>query len=278
MNKTKLAIPVNTLLTMLWLLLLSTTSFATNTQQWKQSDESNTSTIDHQQWQTILDNYLVSNHPSKVNLFRYSQVTEKDKAGLKQYVSALQTIDPRQYKKAEQMAYWINLYNALTVDLILDNYPVKSIKKLGKGLFSFGGPWDDEVIMIAGENLSLNDIEHKILRPIWKDPRIHYAVNCASYSCPNLAGKVFTSTNIDSLLNQSARDYVNHPRGVNFKNGKLIVSSIYHWYIEDFGDNDTMLIKHLKRYAEPDLKQRLNQYKGGKDHKYDWNLNEPNKT
>ncbi len=276
MNRDIYTNPLKTLLTLFWLLIISTTSFATNTQQWKQSDESNVNTINHQQWQTILDEYLISNHPSKVNLFRYSQVAKKDKQRLKQYISNLQVIDPRHYKKTEQMAYWINLYNALTVDLILDDYPVKSIKKLGKGLFSFG-PWDDDVAVIAGQNLSLNDIEHKILRPIWQDPRIHYAVNCASYSCPNLATKVFTSANIDALLNQSARDYINHTRGVSLKNGTLIVSSIYHWYREDFGDSDAMLIKHLNQYTEPGLKQQLNQYDGAIDHSYDWQLNEPSK-
>ena len=230
--------------------------------------------IDHKPWQKILDKYLQSDHPSGVNRFHYSQVSADDKKALKIYLSQLRSIDPRAYRRSEQMAYWINLYNALTVDLILDNYPVKSIKKVGKGLFSFG-PWDDDIVRIAGNKLTLNDIEHKILRPLWKDPRIHYAVNCASYGCPNLVTKVFTASNTDFLLNQSARDYVNHSRGVRFEDGNLIVSSIYHWYSEDFGGHDQKLIEHLKKYAEPQLKQKLDQYQGPIDHEYDWSLNEP---
>ncbi len=265
------------MLALICLFTVSTVSFATNTEFWKQSDEGNTKVIDHQPWQMVLEHYLISNRPSKVNRFRYSEVSEKDKQSLKKYLSTLQAIDPRQYKKVEQMAYWINLYNALTVDLILDNYPVKSIKKTGESFLSFG-PWDDELVVIAKQRLSLNDIEHKILRPIWKDPRIHYVVNCASYGCPNLSAKVFTAANMDTLLDKAAYDYINHTRGVNFIKGKLIVSSIYHWYKEDFGDSDALLIKHLSHYAKPKLKQRLSKYQGVVDHQYDWRLNEPNNT
>jgi len=260
-------------ITSVTLLLISVPGYATNTQIWNQNNESNLATIDHQPWQNILDNYLQSDNPSGVNRFRYNQVSVDDKNKLKTYLDQLQATDPRAYRRSEQMAYWINLYNALTIDLILENYPVKSIKKIGKGLFSFG-PWDDDIAHIAGNKLTLNDIEHKILRPLWKDPRIHYAVNCASYGCPNLAAMAFTTDNIDSLLNQSARDYVNHPRGVRFENGNLIVSSIYHWYSEDFGGNNQKLIEHLQQYAEPKLGQRLNQYQGTIDHQYDWSLNE----
>ena len=266
--------PLTTFFTLVWLMLFAAPGFATNSQLWNQSDESNTRLIDHQRWQKVLDSYLIANHSSGINRFRYSDVTTADKKILKNYLSELQKIDPRSYKRNEQMAYWINLYNALTVDLILDKYPVKSIKKAGKSFFSFG-PWDDELAKVAGQTLTLNDIEHKILRPIWKDPRIHYAVNCASYGCPNLAANVFTSSNVNALLDQSAHEYINHDRGVRFDNGKLIVSSIYHWYKEDFGGNDATLIKHLDQYAKPELKTLLAQYKGAIDHSYDWRLNEP---
>ncbi|HIF50482.1 MAG TPA: DUF547 domain-containing protein [Thiotrichaceae bacterium] len=259
------------------LLLMSVQSFATTTDYWNQSNESNSTPIDHQSWQKVLDDYLITNHPSGVNRFRYRDVSIADKKILKEYLLELQGIDPRRYHKVEQMAYWINLYNALTVNLILDNYPVKSIKKLGNGFFSFG-PWDDEVAEIAGHRLSLNDIEHKILRPIWQDLRIHYAVNCASYSCPNLSAKAFTSANTNMLLDQGASDYINHTRGVSFDKGELIVSSIYHWYLDDFGGNDQLLIKHLVHYAKPELKKQLMKFQGTKDHQYDWQLNESDKT
>jgi len=243
---------------------------------WQVSDESNTALIDHAAWQALLDDYLLVAEDNGVNLFSYGKVSKESKRQLQNYLEKMQAIDPIKFNKQEQKAYWINLYNALTVQLILDNYPVKSITKLGGSIFSFG-PWGDDAAKVNGVTLSLNDIEHKILRPIYKDPLIHYAVNCASYSCPNLAAKAFTSHNINEQLTKGARDYVNHPRAVNFDDGDLVVSSIYHWYKEDFGGNDISLVEHLKKYAKPKLKAKLIGFAkngGDLDHDYNWQLNE----
>ncbi len=243
---------------------------------WQVSDENNTALIDHKAWQNILGDYLLVAEDNGVNLFAYGKVSNEGKKQLQNYLKKMQGIDPREFNKQEQKAYWINLYNALTVQLILDNYPVKSITKLGESIFSFG-PWGDDAAQVNGIILSLNDIEHKILRPIYKDPLIHYAVNCASYSCPNLAAKAFTSHNINEQLTKGARDYVNHPRAVKFDDGDLVVSSIYHWYKEDFGGNDRSLVEHLKKYAKPELKGKLIGFSkngGDLDHDYNWQLNE----
>ena len=266
---------------LLWLSAIFIAAFtnissATETKNWLTSNETNTTAIDHQSWQLILNKYLISNDPSGVNLFDYKQVSSKDKKTLEKYLISLQERDPRSYNKAEQKAYWINLYNALTVQLILNNYPVESITKLGNTFFSFG-PWDDDAAGIAGITLSLNDIEHKILRPIFKDPRIHYAVNCASYSCPNLSGQAYTSSNTDQLLNDGAFEYINHPRAVKFDGDDLLLSSIYDWYLIDFGDNTTSLLNHLKQYASDSLKKKLMSFdveSDDIDHHYNWQLNE----
>ncbi|MFT6121996.1 MAG: hypothetical protein ACJAWS_000514 [Oleiphilaceae bacterium] len=265
----------------LWLSALLLTafthaSFATETKDWLSSDETNKTIIEHRLWQNILDKYLVSNASSGVNLFDYKQVSSIDKLTIEKYLKNLQVKDPRTYNKAVQKAYWINLYNALTVQLILDNYPVESITKLGDKFFSFG-PWDDEATKVAGAALSLNDIEHKILRPIFKDPRIHYAVNCASYSCPDLSSQAFTSSNTEQLLEKGAHDYINHQRAVMFEGNDLLLSSIYDWYLVDFGDNSASLLKHLMQYAAGDLKQKLITFdvkSDNIDHHYDWQLNE----
>jgi hypothetical protein len=257
-------------------LILSSFSFALSTNNtdsvWTIGDDQSNNTIDHHLWQKILDHYLMSTDPSHINLFNYKEVTPADKQQLTDYISQLQTIDPRKYAKKEQQAYWINLYNALTINLILDHYPVQSIKKIG-GFFSFG-PWDQEITQVMGHQLSLNDIEHKILRPIWQDPRIHYAVNCASYSCPNLSTIAYSGKNIEQLLNQGAEDYINHPRGVWFEDNQLYVSSIYHWYKKDFGGTDKTLLTHLLRYSKPSLSSRLNGYHGTIKDDYNWKLNQ----
>lgn len=249
---------------------------AKNDVDWRNSDEANRIVIDHMGWQSILDKYLKPGKKGAVNLFSYGMVNDADKTELQAYLHKMQSINPETYNKQEQKAYWINLYNALTVNLILENYPVKSITKLGDSIFSFG-PWDDDMAKVNGVNLSLNDIEHKILRPIFKDPLIHYAVNCASYSCPNLASDAFTSLNMAALLERGAQDYVNHERGVSFDGEDLLVSSIYHWYKDDFGGEDASLITHYKKYALPALKVKLIDFEKGDgdiEHHYDWNLND----
>ena len=243
-------------------------------QFWDASDETRRATISHREWQELLDAYLTS-HPSGINRFDYGSLhaNPKHRAQLASYVLRLAEIDPRTYARAEQMAYWINLYNALTVFVIVRRYPVDSIKDISSGLFSFG-PWEMEVITVQGQPLTLDDIEHRILRPIWRDPRIHYGVNCASLGCPNLALEAYRSDNLERLLEQGARDYVNHPRGVTVQEDGLLISSIYEWFKEDFGGTDEGVFAHLKRYAAPELAKALDGYDQF-DHDYDWSLNRP---
>lgn len=241
---------------------------------WDHSNEANMESIDHSAWQAILERYLKSSGDPEVTRFDYQNVSSADKAKLQQYISALGETQITQYRKAEQQAFWINLYNALTVNLVLQRYPIDSIRDIKFGFFSFG-PWDEKIAKVAGESLSLNDIEHRILRPIWRDNRIHYAVNCASIGCPNLATAAYTADNTESLLQQGAVDYVNHPRGASFDGDELVLSSIYDWYQVDFGGSEQGVIEHLLKFAKPGLAGRLSGHKGGVDYDYDWHLNSP---
>ena len=243
---------------------------------WDTSQETSHNIIDHKDWQTLLDHYLDGQHVSGINRFNYAGLAKNqtDKNKLNRYLDYLQQQNPHKYARNEQKAYWINLYNALTVKIVLDHYPVESITKIHNGWFAFG-PWNDVHAVVLGKNLTLNNIEHGILRPIWKDNRIHYAVNCASMGCPNLSTQAFTAANTESLLEEAAKNYINHPRAVQFKQEKLLVSSIYHWYKVDFGGSDSNLIKHLFVYAEGDLKDKLQTYQGSIDHDYNWQLNQP---
>ena len=177
--------------------------------------------------------------------------------------------------RAEQMAYWINLYNALTVKVVLDHYPVASIRDIdiSPGLFA-SGPWGKKLVRIEGRTLSLDDIEHRILRPIWHDGLTHYGVNCASMSCPDLSTQAYTGDNVYTLLRENARDYVNSPAGVRFDDGELVVSSIYDWYGQDFGGNDRAIISHLRRFAAPARSTRLDMRDTIDDYAYDWALND----
>ena len=242
---------------------------------WEVSDESNSAVIDHSSWQALLDAYLKTGDPSGINRFDYGalKANAEDRKTLSAYLKSLAGIDPRSFSRDEQMAYWINLYNALTVFVIVPRYPVDSIKDIKSGIIDFG-PWNLELFPLQGQKLTLNQIEHGILRPVWKDPRIHYAANCASLGCPNLSPEVYRSDNLERLLEQAALDYINHPRGAQVQGDELVVSSIFEWYKVDFGNTDAGVIAHLKQYARPELAQILDNYDSFSDH-YDWNLNAP---
>jgi hypothetical protein len=242
-------------------------------QRWTKHQSHSKRKIDHNQWAIFLDRYLIINDKSNINLMRYSQVTKKDRKILQNYLRYLEDINISHYSRPEQFAYWINHYNARTVELILENYPIDSIKDISFSFFSFG-PWDEELITVEGIDLSLNDIEHRILRPIWKDPRIHYAVNCASMSCPNLLSKPFTAETSEMLLDEAAKGYVNHPRGVRFEDKKLMLSKIFDWYLVDFGGSTDNLLKHILKYSEPHFFQKIKHFKGKPEYVYDWQLNE----
>ncbi|KHT65528.1 hypothetical protein RJ45_00675 [Photobacterium gaetbulicola] len=231
---------------------------------WQQYATTNSQTVDHSRWQRLLDKYLVV-QPNQT-LFRYNRVSDGDKYELNRYLRDLSKLDPHQLNRNEQFAYWVNLYNAQTVKLILDNYPVSSITKLG-GFFSFG-PWDEQVLTINGKRLSLNDIEHRILRPIWRDPRIHYAVNCASLGCPDLQPEVFTASNRERLLDRAATRFINSRKGVNPQDDNTQLSSIYDWYGSDFGST-SQLQKHINQY-----RQGAPITLGRVSYDYDWSLNE----
>jgi hypothetical protein len=132
-------------------------------------------------------------------------------------------------------------------------------------------------LTIENEKVALDDIEHQILRPIWRDPRIHYAVNCASLGCPNLQPAPFDADLLDRQLDDAAIDFVNHQRAVDIRNGEVVVSSIYRWFRDDFGREDQKIIAHLKAYATPDLAMQLENFSSIGDDAYDWRLNDQSK-
>lgn len=127
---------------------------------------------------------------------------------------------------------------------------------------------------MEGEKLTLNDIEHRILRPVFRDSRVHYAVNCASLGCPNLQPEAFTAENTERLLERGAREYVNHPRGARVEGGNLTASSIYDWFQVDFGGSETGVLAHLQQYAQAPLAEALRGFRGKVSYQYDWSLNE----
>jgi hypothetical protein len=247
--------------------------------RWTAHDPAATRPVDHSAWDELLARYNVPAADGS-RRFDYGRVAADDRRRLGAYVEGLTRTAVSSLARDEQRALWINLYNALTVRTVLDHWPVASIRdiSISPGFFSVG-PWDRKLVTMEGESLSLDDIEHRILRPVWKDPRIHYALNCAAIGCPDLLPVAFTAANTEERLEQAARAFVNHPRGARIEDERrLRVSSIYVWFRDDFGDGgDAAVIAHLARYATPELKARLGPIERIAGHDYDWMINAPGK-
>ncbi len=241
---------------------------------WAEYNAASTQAIDHTLWDRFLQTY-VQQGDDGINRVAYAAVSSRDLNLLQQYISQLENIPIREYSRSEQLAYWVNLYNAVTVNIVLQHYPVNDIRdiNISPGLFAIG-PWGKKVLEIDGKPVSLNDIEHRILRPIWKDPRLHYILNCASLGCPNLYSRAYQARSINELLDKAAHEYINHPRGVVFKSGKLYVSSIYSWFRVDFGNSEPAVIQHLIEYASDDLARALSETTQISGDDYNWKLND----
>ncbi len=211
----------------------------------------------HQAWNSQLQRYVSAN--GAVNYPAW----KNNVSDLQAYLLELEADPPKEnWSRNDKLAYWINAYNAYTVKLILDNFPLKSITNLSN-------PWDKKFITIDSKSYSLNDIEHGIIREKFKDARIHFAVNCASQSCPPLLNKAFTGTNVELLLAQQTRKFINDPRHNSIAASQISISKIFDWYREDF-EKDGSVIDFLNKYSSTKISaDATTSYKD-----YDWALNQ----
>lgn len=229
----------------------------------------------HDSWGAILDAYL-SPGPDGVNRFDYEGLRNApdDRAALEGYIASLEAIDPDTLSDDERFAFWANLYNAVTSRLVVEEAPERSIRQIKSHPFAIG-PWGMDVVTVKGEDLTLDNIEHDILREDYEAALVHYAVNCASIGCPNLQPEPWAGQDLQADLEAAAREYVNHPRGVTVTDDGLVVSTLYRWYREDFGGSEEGVIDHLLMYADDSLAQRILESPTVADHEYDWSLNRP---
>ena len=209
----------------------------------------------HDAWDKLLQEYVTTD--GRVN---YDGI-KKDKAKLESYLKTLETNAPQDsWSRGDKMAFWINAYNANTVKLIVDNYPVASITKLDGGK-----PWDVKRVKIGSKTYSLDNIENAILRPQFKDARIHFAVNCAAKSCPPLLNRAWTASNLESNFEKQAKAFINNSNFNKISAKSAQLSKIFEWYAADFGN----LIDFLNKYASSKISA------GAKVSyvEYDWGLN-----
>jgi len=221
----------------------------------------------HSGWDQLLKKHVRN---GQVNYTAF----KKDEPRLDVYLSRLDATNPGSLSRQEQLAYYINAYNAYTVKLILNNFksdiPVNSIKDIG-GLFK--SPWSIRLVRLGGQALSLDEVEHEILRPRFNEPRIHFAINCAAKSCPPLISEAYTGEEVERQLQDSTVAFLNDRRATYVAGETLYVSKIFKWFGEDF-DND--IKGFVEKYAAPELLGQING--AGSDLqlrflKYDWSLN-----
>lgn len=222
--------------------------------------------INHALFDSLLKKYV-----NKEGFVNYEGFI-KDSAAFNRYLDLLSKNHPNEknWARNEQMAYWINAYNAFTIKLICNNYPVKSIKDIKKGIPFVSDTWTINFIKIEGKTYNLNNIEHGILRPKFNDPRIHFAANCASRSCPKLLNEAFTSEKLDAQLEAAGKAFIND--GIRNKISspkKGDMSKIFTWFAGDFKKTAPSVVAFLNRYS--DVKLADNADLNYMD--YDWSLN-----
>ncbi|USQ13465.1 DUF547 domain-containing protein [Legionella lytica] len=243
--------------------------------QWEVNNPLSKEIISHQLWQDFLNRRIITS-PENINLVDYAHFSQTDLNLLKDYLRDMAQINIDNYNRAEQLAYWINVYNALTVQTIANYYPISTIQEvnISPGLFSVG-PWGANLITIKKTTLSLDDINNRIIRPIWNDARTHYALNNASIGAPNLSKTAYHGYNLEEQLNKAALTYVNSLRGVSVIEGRLIISKLYDWYEEDFGGTKQDVITHLLQFAKEPLQSQLKHTNTIDSYVYNWHLNSP---
>jgi len=216
------------------------------------------STIDHSLWDALLKKHVSAGGNVNYDGFKSSQ------AELDSYLTLLkENVPSSTWSKEETMAYWINAYNAFTIKLILNHSPINSIMKINNGK-----AWDLVFIKIGGKEYSLNNIEHDILRAKYKDPRIHFAVNCASVSCPKLRNRAFTATGLNQQLEEMSRSFVNNSSKNSISSDHIVVSQLFNWYKGDFTMQGSV-IDFLNKYS----KTKINSDASIQFKEYNWNLN-----
>ncbi len=176
----------------------------------------------HQQWDKLL-----KKHVDASGMVNYKGF-QKDKAELEAYLKILSDNAPQSnWAKSDEKAYWINAYNAFTVALILTKYPVKSIKDIAGNIYKVNTPWDIRFITIGGKKYDLNNIEHGILRKKFDDARIHFALVCASISCPKLQQEAYIGSKIDTQLDDAGKEFLNDKSKNNISTGKAQLSKYF---------------------------------------------------
>ncbi len=244
---------------------------------WSQGARDSSMDFDHSHslWTEVLRKYVTVRGPvSQVNYVGL----KRDSGKLQTYLRKLEAIDKKKFNswnQRQKYVFWVNAYNAYTVKLIIDNYPLDSIKDLGT-FFPLRTPWEKKFFTLLGEKRHLDEIEHKILRVKFNEPRTHFAVNCASIGCPALLNEAFTENKLEKQLEKQTKSFLRDTSRNHIQGGTLKISKIFKWFKEDFTKGEQTVQRFVSKYITDDPAIKAKLY-GGKlsisYSAYNWSLN-----
>lgn len=228
--------------------------------------QSDSKPVSHEKWTKLLQKHVDDN-----GMVDYKGFIA-DSTALNEYLNLLSAHHPndQHWTENERLAYWINAYNAFTIQLVIRHYPVESIKDIAGSIPFINSPWDVKFIEIEGQTYDLNNIEHDIIRERFKEPRIHFALVCAAISCPRLRQEAFTADQLDEQLEAGAAEFFNNPSKNRINPEKAEISKILDWYSGDFTEVNPSPRNYVNRYSKTKIKADAEM--GFMD--YDWGLNE----
>lgn len=216
----------------------------------------------HSKLNTLLKTYVNSE-----GMINYNSL-KANRGGLDSYLestAAVSESDFNKWSESKRLAFLINVYNAETLQLIIDNYPVKSIKKIGSLL---GTPWDVKSVSLFGKTTTLNYVEHSILRKKYTEPRVHFAIVCAAMGCPPLRNEAFVADQLDAQLDSQAKAFLGQNSKNRVEGSTLYLSTIFKWFGGDFTKSGKTVPEYINPYIDGDTKGKKIKYTD-----YDWSLN-----
>jgi Protein of unknown function, DUF547 len=228
--------------------------------QWSYHDPNATKTIDHTAWDKFLRRYVIKQRG--INRVRYVDVSTQQRNRLYDYIWLLSKKQIHEYNRKEQLVYWINLYNALVVKMILEQYPIESLKEIHAtaNLFQHT-PMDAHRVRISHVSLSLNEIKDDIILANWKDERLLYALSSGTLGSPPLLNRAYSVKHLEQQLTEVVTHYVNSPRALKIIDQHLILSKVYQQNLKLFGFSNQNILTHLRKYANPALRYHLRNIK-----------------
>jgi hypothetical protein len=221
----------------------------------------------HHPYDILLQLYVTDTYFDYDRMWR----SDTDLERLSAYIDTLETVNPHELPEKEALAYWINLYNSTTLELVFKHYPIESIKDIGG--FLKKSPWKKKVVKVSGRELTLDEIENDIIRTQFEDARIHFALNCASIGCPPLGKRAYTGEKLDDQLDEACNFALNDERWVKINDKEILISKIFDWYKGDFRTHSGSIREFIAKYRQKDLAAITDKTRDLKFMDYDWSLN-----